>query len=83
MTFIPKPPYIISIVYYGDSSMKYKNKDGIELSYTGNDIHTLLVKEVIGEAIKLLDFPPSYSGCEKSMNKCKEFLKVNFNIEEK
>ena len=62
---------------------KYKNKDGIELSYTGNDIHTLLVKEVIGEAIKLLDFPPSYSGCEKSMNKCREFLKVNFNIEEK
>jgi hypothetical protein len=61
---------------------KYKNKDGIELSYTGNDSHQVLVKEVIGEAIKLLDFPPSYKGCEKSMNKCKEFLRVNFNIEE-
>ena len=62
---------------------KYKNEDGIELSYTGSDIHTLLVKEVIREAISILDFPPSYKGCEKAMNKCKEFLTVNFNIEEK
>ena len=35
--------------------MKYKNKDGIELSYDGhdNDVHVNLVKEVISEAIKL------------------------------
>ena len=36
-------------------SMKYKNKDGIELSYTNdNDTHQVLVKEVITEAIKIL-----------------------------
>jgi len=61
---------------------KYKNEHGIKLSYTSSDTHTQLVKEVIREAISILDFPPSYRGCEKSMNKCKEFLKVNFNIEE-
>jgi len=61
---------------------KYKNEHGIELSYTSNDTHTQLVKEVIREAISILDFPPSYSGCEKAMNKCKDFLTVNFNIEE-
>ena len=34
---------------------KYKNKKGIELSYTNdNDVHQVLVKEVIGEAIKIL-----------------------------
>jgi len=35
--------------------MKYKNKDDISLNYTGNDIHTKLLKEVIVEAIKLLE----------------------------
>ena len=35
--------------------MKYKNKDGIELSYTSSDVHTNLVKEVVSEAIKLLE----------------------------
>ena len=37
--------------------MKYKNKDGIELSYGGcnNDSHANLVKEVISEAIKIGD----------------------------
>ena len=34
--------------------MKYKNKDGIELNYKGNDSHKVLVKEVITEAIKIL-----------------------------
>ena len=32
---------------------KYKNKDGIELSYTGNDVHQKLVREVAGEAVRL------------------------------
>ena len=30
---------------------KYKNKDGISLSYTGNDSHQVLVREVIGKAV--------------------------------
>ena len=33
---------------------KYKNKDGISLSYQGNDSHKVLVREVISEAIKIL-----------------------------
>jgi hypothetical protein len=54
--------------------MKYKNEDGIELSYTGKDNYTKLVKEVISEAIDILDDGRHYD--------CKEFLKENFNIEE-
>ena len=54
--------------------MKYKNKDGIELSYTGNDMQTKLVKEVISEAIAILD--------KRFYPECKEFLKENFNIED-
>ena len=34
---------------------KYKNKDGIELSYTGNDAHQVLVREVVSEAVKIID----------------------------
>ena len=33
---------------------KYKNKDGIELNYTGNDLQSKLTKEVVTEAIKIL-----------------------------
>ena len=53
--------------------MKYKNKNGISLNYTSNDIHTNLVKEVITEAINMLDKDRHYD--------CKEFLKENFNLE--
>jgi len=54
--------------------MKYKNKDGIELSYTGNDIQSKLVKEVVGEAIKLLE----HNHTQFTIN----FLRENFNIKE-
>ena len=51
--------------------MKHKNKDGIMLNYTSDDIHTRLVKEVILEAIDILDKGNSYT----RHNDCKEFLK--------
>ena len=54
--------------------MKYKNKDGISLNYTGGDIHTRLAKEIILEAINILDKGRHYD--------CKEFLKENFDITE-
>ena len=54
--------------------MKYKNKNGISLNYTSDDIHTRLVKEVILEAIDILDEGRHYD--------CKEFLKENFDIVE-
>ena len=61
---------------------KYKNKDGIELSYTGNDTHQVLVKEVVSEAIKILTMYDR--SCKISMNmamgNCKKFLKENFDL---
>ena len=52
--------------------MKYKNKEGISLSYANNDIHTRLVKEVIREAIIMLE---DYKVADTI-----KFLKENFDI---
>ena len=52
--------------------MKYKNKDGIMLNYTSDDIHTRLVKEVIVEAITILE----NNKVDSAMN----FLIENFDI---
>ena len=65
---------------------KYKNKKGIELSYTSdNDSHQVLVKEVIGEAIKILGMYDR--NCKISMgmamSNTKKFLKTNFDIDTK
>jgi hypothetical protein len=65
--------------------MKYKNKDGIELSYTGMDSHQVLVREVIQEAIKILS---SYNQMDEiskdwAIHRCKSFLRENFNIGDK
>lgn len=61
---------------------KYKNKDGIELNLTNNDIHTKLVKEVVQEAIKILNMYDR--SCKISMNMAmgntKKFLTTNFNL---
>tara|TARA_B100001778_G_C18226657_1_gene466986 strand:+ start:86 stop:295 length:210 start_codon:yes stop_codon:yes gene_type:complete len=62
--------------------MKYKNKDGIELNYEGDDSHKVLVREVISEAIKILNMYDR--NCKISMgmamNNTRKFLKENFNI---
>ena len=64
-------------------SMKYKNKDGIELNFTGDDGLTLLVKEVVSEAVKMLGIYDSSSTTSMNMaiGNTKDFLKTNFNIE--
>ncbi len=56
--------------------MKYKNRDGIELSYEGheNDVHAKLVKEVIKEAIKI--------GDNSDWNSVKKFLRYNFSVKD-
>ena len=63
-------------------SYKYKNKDGIELRYTAKDSHTLLVKEVVREAIKILGMYDR--NCKISMgmamSNTRKFLKKNFNL---
>ena len=61
---------------------KYKNKDGIELNYSGNDIQSELTKEVVEEAIKILSMYDR--SCKISMGmammNAKKFLKSNFDI---
>jgi len=65
--------------------MKYKNKDGIELSYTNdNDIHQVLVKEVVSEACEILT---KYNrsdarSAEWALHRGVNFLKDNFDIED-
>ena len=55
--------------------MKYKNKDGIELSYEGheNDTHVNLVKEVVSKACEMI-----YGGAH---TEARLFLEKNFNLE--
>ena len=64
--------------------MKYKNKDGVSLNYTSDDIHTNLVKEVISEAIKILkDIPQNaYSMGSSTTTEAIDFLKENFDLED-
>ena len=64
--------------------MKYKNKDGIELSYTNNnDIHQVLVKEVISEACNILTSYNRFDArsAEWALDRGVNFLKENFNID--
>ena len=63
--------------------MKYKNKDGIELNFTSNDIQSELTKEVVSEAIRILT---TYNrmdlrSCEYALHRGVNFLKENFDIE--
>ena len=59
--------------------MKYKNKDGISLNYTSDDIHTRLVKEVISKAIITLENTKyAWDGVDNTI----DFLKENFDIVE-
>ena len=62
--------------------MKYKNKDGIELNYDGNDSTSILVREVISEAVRMLEDynPHSMRSRDESRHDCIKFLKENFNI---
>jgi len=52
--------------------MKYKNKDGISLNYTSDDIHTRLVKEIIVEAITIME--------SNKVDDAMDFLIENFDI---
>ena len=63
--------------------MKYQNKDGIGLNFAGDGSTSVLVREVISEAVKILG---TYDGnCKISMGmamwNAKKFLKENFNLE--
>ena len=62
--------------------MKYKNKDGIELNFTSNDIQSELTKEVVSEAIKILTTYNRFDGrsAEYALNRGVNFLKDNFDL---
>ena len=65
--------------------MKYKNKDGIELNYSGNDIQSTLTREVIEEAIKIFEGYNRFDArsAEWALSRGVNFLKENFDIEDK
>ena len=62
---------------------KYKNKGGIESNYSSNDIQSTLTREVVEEAIKILNMYDR--SCKISMgmamNNTKKFLRSNFDLE--
>ena len=64
---------------------KYKNKDGISLNYTGDDSHQVLVREVITEAIRILNSHVISDSQSKSwaIDRGISFLEENFDIKEK
>jgi hypothetical protein len=63
--------------------MKYKNKNGIELSYQGhkNDTSVQLVKEVLREAIRLGDKNVYSRYPRQGWSKVKEFINENFSLD--
>jgi len=65
--------------------MKYKNKDGIELNYTGNDLQSKLTKEVVTEAINIFQGYNRFDArsAEWALSRGVNFLKENFDIEDK
>ena len=64
--------------------MKYKNKDGIELSFNGNDLQSALTREVITEAIRILSSYNRFDArsAEWALHRGKIFLEENFDIEQ-
>ena len=65
--------------------MKYKNKNGIELNFVGNDSTSVLVREVVSEAVKLAS---EYNWHDEismrfALDNVKKFLVENFDIKEK
>ena len=68
----------------GEKMSKYKNKDGISLNYAGDDSHKVLVREVITEAIRILN---SHNMFDKqsmgwAIDRTINFLEENFDIKE-
>ena len=62
---------------------KYKNQDGISLNYTGKDSHQVLVREVVSEAIRIMNTYQMNSSQSMvwAINECERFLRVNFNLD--
>ena len=61
---------------------KYKNKQGIELNYTGNDSQSKLTREVVSEAINIFQGYNKFDArsAEWALSRGVNFLKENFDI---
>ena len=61
---------------------KYKNKDGVSLNYSGDDSHKVLVREVVEEAIRILNSHNHFDSHSKSwaIDRGINFLETNFDI---
>ena len=64
---------------------KYKNKQGIELNFTGDDMQSKLVREVMEEAINIFQGYNKFDArsAEWALSRGINFLKENFNIKER
>ena len=64
---------------------KYKNKQGIELNFSGNDMQSELVKEVVEEAINIFQGYNRFDArsAEWALSRGVNFLKENFDIEDR
>ena len=64
---------------------KYKNKQGIELNFSSNDMQSELVKEVVKEAIKVFTEYNRFDArsAEWALSRGVNFLKENFDIEDR
>jgi len=63
--------------------MKYQNKEGLSLNFSGKYTTALLIKEVVEKAIEMLeDVPGKDLQTLSGVNDTIEFLKENFDIED-
>ena len=64
---------------------KYKNKQGIELNFTGDDMQSKLVREVMEEAINIFQGYNRFDArsAEWALSRGVNFLKENFDIEDR
>ena len=62
---------------------KYMNQDGIALNYQGDDSHKVLVREVVAEAIRIMNTYQinSPQSMMWAMQRCEDFLRVNFSLD--
>ena len=63
---------------------KYKNKDGIELNFTGSDSTSVLVWEVESEAVKICSTYDwsNETSMRFALRRTKDFLVENFDLGE-
>ncbi len=64
------------------TNSKYKNKDGVELNFSGSDSTSVLVREVIEKAVKELDTCNFYNKTSMrfAIRNARNFLATNFDL---